>query len=385
MIEKTVTKQFLKALENIEFGEIDVTTPDGKRYHYVGKEKGETATMHLHDWRVIEAFAAKGDIGFAESYRDGWWDSDDLAKLFIVGLQNENAFSNYIYGSVIGRIAARLSYLLKQNTLSGSKKNIHAHYDLGNEFYKLWLDETMTYSAALFDSPDQPLALAQHNKYDRILSRLGTSGKLLEIGCGWGGFAERALHKNDYEIKGLTLSKAQHQYAHQRVGEKANIAIEDYRLQQGKYNNIVSIEMFEAVGEKYWPTYFGKLQELLAQKGKAVIQTITIKDEYFETYRRSGDMIRTYIFPGGMLPSPTRFAQEANKAGLRLTDSHSFGTDYAHTLQHWLRSFEAKITEVKSLGFDTAFTRLWRFYLTYCIASFTVGRTDVVQVELQHA
>lgn len=385
MIDKAVTIKFLKSLEHIEFGAMHVTTPDGKQYSFYGKQPGEHATLDLHDWRAIRQFASKGDTGFAEAYRDGYWDSDDLTKLFTVGLQNEKALNGYIYGGTLGRIASRISYLLTRNTINGSKKNIHAHYDLGNEFYKLWLDETMTYSAALFESPDQPLALAQHNKYDRILNRLPNSGNLLEIGCGWGGFAERALHKNDYDIKGLTISKAQHDYAHRRVGSSATIALEDYRIQQGKYDTIVSIEMFEAVGEKYWPTYFGKVQNLLRAKGKAIIQTITIKDQYFESYRRGGDVIRTYIFPGGMLPSPTRFEQEAKKAGLRITESYDFGQDYALTMRHWLNNFEVKLNDVKNLGFDNAFIRMWRFYLTCCIASFNVGRTDVMQVELQHA
>lgn len=385
MLEKTTTMQFLKSLEHIEFGAMHVTTPDGKQYSFYGKQPGAHANLHLHDWRVIRHFASKGDTGFAEAYRDGWWDSDDLVSLMTMGLQNEKALNSYIYGGIIGRIASRISYLFTRNTLSGSKKNIHVHYDLGNDFYKLWLDESMTYSAALFDTPEQNLVAAQHNKYDRILSRLPDSGSLLEVGCGWGGFAERALQKNDYAIKGLTISDAQHAYAHERLGGNATIALEDYRIQQGKYDNIVSIEMFEAVGEKFWPTYFGKLKELLASKGKAVIQTITIKDEYFENYRRGGDMIRTYIFPGGMLPSPTRFEQEATKAGLRITDSYSFGKDYALTLEHWLKNFEAKLGNVKNLGFDNAFIRMWRFYLTCCIASFNVERTGVMQVELQHA
>lgn len=385
MIEKNITMQFLKSLKHIEFGSIHVTTPDGKQYSFYGNKPGEHATLNLHDWRVVRKFASKGDTGFAEAYRDGWWESDDLTKLFTFGLQNEKALNSYIYGGILGRIAARISYWFTRNSLNGSKKNIHAHYDLGNDFYKLWLDETMTYSAALFESPAQNLVAAQHNKYDRIISRLPNSGSLLEIGCGWGGFAERALHKNDFGIKGLTISNAQYDYAKKRVGKSANIALEDYRIQQGKYDNIVSIEMFEAVGEKYWPKYFAKLQELLDNKGKAIVQTIIIRDEYFESYRRGGDMIRTYIFPGGMLPSPKRFEHEANKAGLRITDSYGFGKDYALTLQHWLNNFETKLSEVKNLGFDNAFVRMWRFYLTCCIASFNVGRTGVMQIELQHA
>lgn len=385
MLEKMITQKFLKALEHIEFGSMDVTTPDGKLHQFKGAKESVHSTLNLHDWRAIAIFATKGDTGFAEAYRDGWWDSDDLSNLFIVGLQNEAALDKYIYGSIIGRIAAQVSYLFTRNTLNGSKKNIHAHYDLGNDFYKLWLDESMTYSSALFTSPTEALLEAQYNKYDRILDRLDDSGRVLEIGCGWGGFAERALDKKDFEIKGLTISSAQHEYATKRLNDNAKIALEDYRLQQGKYNSIVSIEMFEAVGERFWPVYFGKLKSLLADKGKAVIQTITIRDDYFERYRRGGDMIRTYIFPGGMLPSNQRFTEESKKNGLRITDTHMFGQDYALTIEHWLARFENKLSDIKNLGFDEAFIRLWRFYLTCCIASFKVGRTDVMQVKLQHA
>jgi len=385
MLERTITYQFLKAMSHIEFGSMDVTTPDGKRHEFRGTKPSVHATLVLNDWRAIQAFAVKGDIGFAEAYRDGWWDSDDLTNLFHVGLQNEAALDRYIYGSVIGRIATRISYLFTRNTLNGSKKNIHAHYDLGNEFYKLWLDESMTYSSAIFSSPTESLVQAQHNKYDRILERLSDSGRVLEIGCGWGGFAERALHAKDYDIKGLTISNAQHDYATKRLGSNAKIALEDYRLQEGQYNNIVSIEMFEAVGERFWPVYFGKLKSLLAHKGKAVIQTITISNEYFERYRTGGDIIRTYIFPGGMLPSPQRFAEESKKAGLQITDTHKFGMDYALTIEHWRQCFENKLSEIRNLGFDEPFIRLWRFYLTCCIASFKVNRTDVMQVELTHA
>ena len=385
MLEKTITQKFLKALEHIEFGSIDVTTPDGKSYHFQGTRQSAHATLTLHDWRAIAAFASKGDIGFAEAYRDGWWDSDDLTSLFLIGLQNEAALGKYIYGGLIGQIAARISYLFTRNTLGGSKRNIHAHYDLGNEFYQLWLDESMTYSSALFASPTEDLVQAQHNKYDRIIDRLGTSGRVLEIGCGWGGFAERALRKSDFDIKGLTISTAQHEYATKRLGNNAQIALEDYRLQQGKYHNIVSIEMFEAVGERFWPVYFNKLKSLLADKGKAVIQSITIANEYFDRYRTGGDMIRTYIFPGGMLPSTQRFAEESRKAGLHVDDMHMFGQDYALTVQHWLKRFEANLSDIRNIGFDEPFIRMWRFYLTCCIASFKVGRTDVMQVELVHA
>lgn len=242
----------------------------------------------------------------------------------------------------------------------------------------------MTYSSALFHNETKTLQDAQRCKYDRIIDRMNPSGRLLEIGCGWGGFIQRALERGDYAIKGLTISKAQHDFASARIGGGGVIALEDYRHETGVYDHIVSIEMFEAVGEEFWPVYFSKLKSLLAHKGKAIIQTITIADDVFERYRLGGDAIRTFIFPGGMLPSSTRFREESIKAGLRVTDAFSFGQDYARTLMIWLDNFDAKLTEIKAMGFDQKFIRLWRFYLTCCMAAFRHGRTDVVQWELQH-
>lgn len=385
MFEKHITRRFLNALSHIEYGSITITTPDGHTHNYSGIQQGVQADIQLHDWRAISALAASGDIGFAEAYRDGWWSSDNLTNLFYLGLQNEAALSPYIYGGVFARIASKFSYFFTQNTLKGSRKNIHAHYDLGNDFYKLWLDPSMTYSAGIFANENEELVIAQQRKYDKIIERMNQSGNVLEIGCGWGGFAERALESGDYAIKGLTISTEQHAYATKRLKNNATVALEDYRLQQGKYNNIVSIEMFEAVGEKYWPVYFSKLKSLLAEGGKALVQTITIGEKHFDAYRKGGDAIRTFIFPGGMLPSPARFAEESAKAGLELTDRYAFGQDYARTLEHWLAKFEARLAEVRELGFDEKFIRMWRFYLTSCIASFRIGRTDVMQMELQHA
>ena len=385
MLNRQFTNRFLNTLEHTRFGTIAVTTPDGKRHDFQGSEAGAEAELILHDWRMAGAMIMHGDIGLAEAYRDGWWSSPDPAKLFLFGLQNQQALDGYIHGSVFGRLASRVAYFFNRNTVRGSKKNIHAHYDLGNAFYKLWLDPSMTYSSALFSNDNHDLQSAQTKKYDRMIERLDRSGKLLEIGCGWGGFAERAIQKGDYGIKGLTISPAQHEYATQRLGNSANIALEDYRHQNGLYDHIVSIEMFEAVGEKFWPVYFSKIKSLLASGGKAMIQTITIADDYFERYRAGGDAIRTFIFPGGMLPSPARFHEEISKAGLRVADQFAFGQDYAKTLMHWLENFDAKISEVKAMGFDEKFIRMWRFYLTCCIAAFQYGRTDVMQWELQHA
>lgn len=385
MFDYYFTKRFLSALDSIQFGTITVTTPDGQVRNFKGPHPGSNADLQIHDWRMVGAMIRHGDIALAETYRNNWWDSIDPTQLFIFALQNQNVLDGYIYGNIFGRLASRIFYFFKRNTLLGSKANIHAHYDLGNDFYALWLDPTMTYSSAIFNHAGEKLQDAQTRKYDRILDRLSPSGKLLEIGCGWGGFAERALQKGDYAFKGLTISEAQHEFASKRLGKDAIIALEDYRHQKGLYDQIVSIEMFEAVGEEFWPTYFLKLKSLLSKKGKAMVQTITIDDTYFERYRNGGDAIRTLIFPGGMLPSSSRFRYETEQAGLRVTDKFTFGADYALTLTHWLKNFDMKLKEVKALGFDEKFVRLWRFYLTFCIAAFKNERTNVVQWELQHA
>lgn len=386
MLQKIITDQIFRRLDGIESGHLTVVTPDGKERGFAGKHDGETARVVLKDWSVFPNMMRKGDIGLAEDYRAGRWDTDNLVGLSTLGLVNRKALDQFVVGGKFSRTISMLSYLLRLNTLRGSRKNIHAHYDLGNDFYKLWLDPSMTYSAAIYNSGDEDLMTAQHRKYDRILDCLeADKGNILEIGCGWGGFAERALHRGDYALKGVTLSNEQHDYASERLGQKANIALEDYRHQEGKYDRIVSIEMFEAVGERFWQTYFSKVGSLLKRDGKAVIQTITMNDEDFPRYRRGGDFIRSYIFPGGMLPSPSVFKQEVQKSGLRSENEFFFGQDYARTLQEWLDNFDAMYDAVKAMGFDDGFIRLWRFYLAACIAGFKTGRTDVMQVEISHA
>lgn len=386
MLAKFATDKILKKLDNIEEGTLNVTTPDGKVRTFQGRRPGIPANIELRDWRVLPNLITKGNIGFADDYRNGLWDADDIQNLFEISLRNEQAMQKMVVGGRSNRIRAMLSYLLRMNTVKGSKKNIHEHYDLGNAFYKLWLDPTMTYSSALYKPESEDMVTAQHNKYDRILECMNAnSGSVLEIGCGWGGFAHRALERGDYGIRGVTISEEQHAYANDRLKGNADIVLEDYRHQGGKFDNIVSIEMFEAVGERYWPTYFNKVGSLLKEKGKAVIQTITIREQDFEEYRNSGDFVRSYIFPGGMLPSESRFAAEAQKAGLRAENQFSFGQDYARTLTEWLKNFDAKLPEVRALGFDERFIRLWRFYLAGCAAGFSTGRTDVMQVELSHA
>ncbi|WP_411957377.1 class I SAM-dependent methyltransferase [Paracoccus homiensis] len=385
IFQQKLQQEFLKTAEGVRKGVLTIETPEGRIHRFGGVEPGPDATLILHDWRTIPALAARGDIGLTEAYRDGWCDTPDLEALLTLALLNEDVLDSYIYGRRIYGMAAQVLYLFNRNTRSGSRRNIAAHYDLGNDFYRLWLDPTMTYSSALY-APGDDLAGAQTRKYDRIIDALGTSsGRLLEIGCGWGGFAERALARGDFAPKGLTLSTEQAEYARNRLGTGAEIALQDYRDEQGKFDHIVSIEMFEAVGEKYWPTYFGKLGQALAQRGRAVVQVITVADHYFDRYRKGGDMIRSFIFPGGMLPAPQRFVAEANRAGLAVQDAFGFGRDYARTLREWLRRFDEQLPEIRKLGFDDRFVRVWRFYLAACAASFEVGRTDVVQYQLAHA
>jgi cyclopropane-fatty-acyl-phospholipid synthase len=386
MFSKFASDQLFKRLDSLESGTLTLTTPDGKTHVFEGKAPGETAHLELDDWSVVTNMMQKGDIGLAEDYRARKWRTDNLVNFTALGLRNKNALDDLVSGNRYTRAASMFSYLLKMNTLKGSRRNIHEHYDLGNDFYKLWLDPSMTYSSALYEHEKESLEKAQNNKYDRIIDCMNSkSGNILEVGCGWGGFAERLRAKGDYKLKGITLSERQQSYAAHRTHGHADIALEDYRHQTGLYDRIVSIEMFEAVGESFWPTYFKKLRELMKPDGKAVIQTITINDTDFSRYQKSGDFIRSFIFPGGMLPSPSRFRQEAKKAGLHVHGEFFFGQDYARTLVEWLKTFDQKADEVRALGFDDGFIRLWRFYLGACAGGFKAGRTDVMQVELSHA
>lgn len=385
MIQRKASDQLFKKLDHMEYGTLQVTTPDGQTRVFGGDKAGEQACIELRDWRVLSNMMLRGDIAFADDYRQGLWETDNLTALTTIGLKNRNTLDRFFAGNSLFRALSNFTYLMRLNTLSGSRKNIHAHYDLGNAFYKLWLDPTMTYSSGIYNDGDS-LKQAQINKYDRIIDRLNNpEGKLLEIGCGWGGFAERAIERGYKDIKGITLSTEQYEFAKKRLNQKAEIILEDYRHQDEKYNAIVSIEMFEAVGEKFWPTYFEKIKSLLHSNGRALIQTITINERDFPRYRAGGDFIRSYIFPGGMLPSPRRFREEARKAGLRVCNEFCFGQDYAQTLETWLHNFEQTLPDIRAMGYDDGFIRLWRLYLAACAAGFRTGKTDVMQVELTHA
>ncbi len=386
MLSRLASDKLLKHLDKLEYGSLEMRTPDGRSHQFQGRKPGASAQLDIHDWGVFSNLATGGDIAFAQDYKKGLWDSDNIQNLLALGIKNDSVINPYVFGNKLYQMVARLSYLFRPNSIKGSKDNIHAHYDIGNDFYKLWLDPTMTYSSALYKNTQDTLEDAQLHKYNRILSCLNdTKGSLLEIGCGWGGFAEQAMKQGDFDIKGITISEKQFDYAKKRLGGKATIALEDYRHQTGTFDHIVSIEMFEAVGEAYWKQYFDQIKRLLSKSGKAVIQTITIDDHHFDTYRKSGDFIRSYIFPGGMLPSVSRFKQEAKKAGLRVENTFEFGQDYARTLTEWLDRFDAQKDTIKALGLDDAFMRLWHFYFAGCIAGFSTGRTNVMQAEVVHA
>ena len=380
-----VEKSWRRALAGLEYGTLEFTAPNGEVTLARGRLAGPAACFRIHDWDVLRRIMARGDIGLGEEFIAGSWETDNVERLVSLFLLNLDHFEKFSDGSLFNRLGFLIhNALVRRNSVAGSARNIKAHYDVGNDFYALWLDRSMTYSSALYAGTEN-LFEAQQKKYERILSKCGAPGaSVLEIGCGWGGFAARAAADN-YRVTGLTISPAQHAFASSRLGADAEIRLQDYRHVGGQFDNIVSIEMFEAVGEHYWPQYFACVAERLKQGGRAVIQTITIRDELFSGYRRRSDFIRHYVFPGGMLPSLARFREEAEKAGLKFAGAFGFGRDYARTLREWLGRMQQKESAITALGHDHQFLRNWEFYLGICAAAFHVGRTDVVQVELVKA
>ena len=380
-----IEKSWLKALAALEYGRLEFIAPNGEVTIAQGRLPGPQARFHIHEWDVLRRIMARGDIGLGEEYIAGTWDTDSVERLVSLFLLNLDHFSDFSDGNVFNRVGFVIhNALVRRNSISGSARNIKDHYDVGNDFYSLWLDKSMTYSSALYAGAAD-LFRAQQNKYERILSKFDRAkANVLEIGCGWGGFAERAS-ADGHAVTGLTISPAQHQFATQRLNGNADIRLEDYRRSKGQFDNIVSIEMFEAVGEHYWPAYFHTVAERLKRGGRAVIQTITIQDELFAGYRTRSDFVRHYVFPGGMLPSLARFRQEAERAGLKFAGAFGFGKDYARTLREWLVRMQGAEGAIKALGHDQQFLRNWEFYLGICAATFEVARTDVVQVELVNA
>lgn len=354
-----------------------------------GRLPGPHATLCIRNAKPVFRILTGGTLGFAQAYIDGDLDSPDIGDVLELALANEEAFGKILSSSVIFGSLARLRHKLRRNSKKGSRRNIAFHYDLGNAFYSQWLDRTMTYSSALYETPGQSLAEAQEAKYARIVRELGIGpdDHVLEIGCGWGGFAEHAIRTTGCRVTGLTLSVEQAKFARERLekaglADRVDIRLEDYRDCQGQFDKIVSIEMFEAVGEENWPVYFKAVQERLVPGGKAMIQTITIDESRFEQYRRSADFIQTYIFPGGMLPSVTIFERDTGRAGLQVGDRFRFGRDYDRTLIAWDNAFTHNWSSIEPLGFDRRFYRMWRLYLHYCAVGFRVGRIDVVQFRL---
>lgn len=405
--ERLKTAQFpatarwvLKLLERFDHGTLLVTFPDGQRAR-IGHGRPQ-ADVTLANWNVFGAAMKSGDIGFAETYAAGGWTTSDPARVLQYFVRNRAAAEAVIYGNFWGSLAYRIKHLFNRNTKSQARKNITAHYDLGNAFYALWLDSSMTYSAALFppalaqatrDLPapvdSKALEAAQRAKYARVLEelQLSTKARVLEVGCGWGGFAESAARAG-HRVRGLTLSPAQLEYGKLRLRRQklvADLVLQDYREERGQFDGVASIEMFEAVGEAYWPSYFETLARCLKPGGRACVQTITIADELFDRYRKSTDFIQQYIFPGGMLPSPSVFRAKAERAGLVVINEYAFGMDYARTLSTWRARFMQQLAAVRSLGFDERFIRIWEFYLAYCEAAFAEGNTDVVQFTLAKA
>ena len=378
-------KIFYKLFKGLERGTLTVENPKGEVSQFRGKYTGAEAQLKINDWSLIDLLLAKGDIGLGEAYRDGLWDSDDISKVILLSIQNEKALKKIMVGNVVSILPYVLKHRLNRNTEKGSQKNIQAHYDLGNDFYKLWLDETMTYSSAYFKG-DESLKEAQLNKYDQIIKKLGDlpdNASLLEVGCGWGGFIKRAAEKN-WKVKGITLSKEQKAYVDETFEKKAAF-IQDYRKEKGTYDALVSIEMFEALGKEYWKKYFKNLSSFLKPGAPAVIQTITINELDFKSYQNSTDFINSYIFPGGLVPSVEAFSRLAMKAGFRIVHAESFGKSYAKTLRIWEENFSSKLEEIKDLGFDESFIRLWKFYLKLCEGSFESAKINVYQFHLEKA
>jgi cyclopropane-fatty-acyl-phospholipid synthase len=384
-------RTILNLLQRLRHGTLTVQMPDGSARVF-GNGALPHAAITLKNWNVCSAALKSGDIGFAECYIAGDWTTPQLTDLLRVFICNRHEVESVIYGNWLGRLAYRIRHLLNRNSKANSKKNIHAHYDLGNAFYELWLDETMNYSSASFEGDAQlGLVDAQHAKVRRALRMVGAKpgDRILEIGCGWGALAEKATTEFGASITGVTLSTEQLAFANarmQRLGtqSQADLRLQDYRdIADGPFDAIASIEMFEAVGREYWERFFGAMSALLAPGGRACVQTITIRDDLFERYVRGTDFIQQYIFPGGLLPSPGAFRAEAAKAGLQVVGELAFGADYAETLRRWRTGFLAREREVLGQGFDTRFVKIWEFYLAYCEAAFATGNTDVVQFTLR--
>jgi len=372
---------------NIQFGRLIIHFPDGRIFRIEGKEAGPEAVLKIHNWRFFRMVVQAGDVGVGEAFMAGFWSSPDVTTFLELFCINQQSTLSALQGRPVTRFLLSLRHWLNANTRSGSKRNISAHYDLGNAFYREWLDPSMTYSSAIYSNETNNLEQAQAEKYASLVRQTGIqpNHRVLEIGCGWGGFAEHVAKTVGAHVRALTISREQFDYARERIfkaglNDKVDVVFQDYRDEQGVFDRIASIEMFEAVGEKYWPTYFRQLSRCLKPGGRAGLQIITIQDRMFEDYRRGTDFIQRYIFPGGMLPPPGRLAEIGRSLGLQLTDQKIFGQDYARTLAEWRQRFRQAWPQISPMGFDERFKRLWEFYLHYCEAGFRSGNIDVRQM-----
>jgi len=381
--------QVFAMADKLRKGRVDFILPDGRCFRAEGADPGPVAEVHVHNTELFTRLIREGDLGFCDAYLDGWWSTPDLqAFMDFVHTDNTEVYDGFPAMNLI-KWYEQLRFWLQSNSKRQAKKNISHHYDLGNDFYSLWLDDTMTYSSALFDTGQESTEKAQIAKYKSMVDQIGVQpgDHVLEIGCGWGGFAEYAAKERGLKVTGLTISEEQYNYAVERIA-KAGLSdlvtfkLQDYRDETGQYDGIASIEMFEAVGQKYWPTYFNSVKNCLKPGKNATLQIITVDDSRWEVYNRGIDFIQKYIFPGGMLPSPSVLRKEIRKAGLHIAQSIEFGESYNQTLRRWHETFNEKWEQVAKLGFDDRFRRMWNFYLTSCASTFHVGQCDVTQITI---
>ena len=384
--------QVFEMADAMNTGRLDFVLPDGRVFRASGKNPGPVARVDIHNPEIFARLIREGDLGFSDAYLDNWWSTPDLQSFMDwVHAENEELYDGFP-GMGLVRIFEKIRFWLQSNSKRQARKNISHHYDLGNDFYGLWLDNTMTYSSALFTTGQESLEAAQIAKYASMVDQMGVKegDHVLEIGCGWGGFAEYAAKERGLKVTGLTISKEQLDYSKKRIESKGlqdrvNIKLQDYRDEKGRYDGIASIEMFEAVGQKYWPVYFETIKNCLHPGRQATLQIITVQDARWEVYQRGVDFIQKYIFPGGMLPSPNALKAEVQNAGLSVVRSKEFGLSYSQTLRRWHDVFNAKWDQAAFLGFDDRFRRMWNFYLTSCAATFESGNCDVTQITIANS
>ncbi|XXK32526.1 class I SAM-dependent methyltransferase [Rhodobacteraceae bacterium nBUS_24] len=393
--QKNLPRYFSQVFEmaaTMNTGILDFVLPDGRVFRANGKNPGPVAQVDIHNPEVFARLIREGDLGFSDAYLDSWWSTPDLQSFMDwVHAENDELYDGFPGMSLV-RAFEKIRFWLQSNSKRQARKNISHHYDLGNDFYRLWLDNTMTYSSALFTTGQEDLEAAQIAKYASMVDQMGVKegDHVLEIGCGWGGFAEYAAKERGLKVTGLTISKEQLEFSKNRIKNKGlegkvDIKLQDYRDEKGRYDGIASIEMFEAVGQKYWPVYFDTIKKCLHPGRQATLQIITIQEDRWDVYQRGVDFIQKYIFPGGMLPSPNVLKSEVQNAGLSVVKSIEFGQSYSQTLRRWHDTFNAKWDQAAELGFDDRFRRMWNFYLTSCAATFESGNCDVTQITIANS